>query len=72
MGTGMDQTNPPTLLDLPRELLHNIITDCDPQDIAAFRQACLNLKEFVDGDKLLYRDIYLKHYVPADSLTKHT
>ena len=59
----MDQTNPPTLLDLPRELLHSIILECRPADVAAIRGLCHSLKQSVDGDTLLFREIYLKHYV---------
>ena len=59
----MDRTDPPTLLDLPRELLHNIVLECNPSDIASISRACQTLHNFVLSDNLLYKEVYLRHYV---------
>lgn len=59
----MNRTSPATLLDLPRELLHNIVVECNPEDIAAVNQTCRTLHNSIVGDKLIYRDVYLRHYV---------
>ncbi|KAL9086139.1 MAG: hypothetical protein Q9159_004319 [Coniocarpon cinnabarinum] len=65
MAVSMERTEPPNFLDLPRELLHNIIVGCSPVEVAAFRATCRHLKATVDNDKLLYKDLYLRLYTKS-------
>lgn len=49
------------LLDLPHEVLHNIIANADPQDLAALC-CCRTLNDFIKNNQLLHKEIYLKTF----------
>ena len=50
------------LLALPPELLHGILVNVNPQDLAAVR-CCRQLADFVKHNVLLAKTLYLKKYV---------
>ena len=50
------------LLALPHEVIHFILTLVDPQDIAAL-SCCRSLHRFIQSDRLLCKELYLKNYV---------
>ena len=50
------------LLNLPHEVLHSIISNADPQDLAALC-CCRSLNDFVKNNDLLCREMYLKNFV---------
>ena len=50
------------LLALPHEVIHFILTLVDPQDIAAL-SCCRSLHQFIQSDRLLCKELYLKNYV---------
>ena len=49
-------------LDLPNEVLHNIIANADPQDLAALC-CCRALNDFIKNNDLLHKELYLKTFV---------
>lgn len=53
------------LLQLPHEVLHTILVHVNPQDLAALR-CCRGLQDFIECDSLLFKEIYLKHFVCRD------
>ena len=58
----------PALLDLPVEILHNILTYVDPSDLVSVRLCCHQLHELLKSDGLLFKEIFLKLFVrPANS-----
>ena len=50
------------LLNLPHEVLHSIISNADPQDLAALC-CCRALNDFVKNNDLLHKEIYLNKFV---------
>jgi hypothetical protein len=52
-----------TLLALPPEVLHNIISAVDPRDLAALRRCCRALHTFISGNKQLFKEMYLQRLV---------
>lgn len=50
------------LLQLPGEVIHNILIYIRPEDLAAIR-CCHSLDDFIRNDGLLYKEIYKRHYV---------
>ena len=50
------------LLDLPHEVLHSIIVNTDLQDLAGLC-CCHALYDFIKNDRLLYKEMYLRHFV---------
>lgn len=50
------------LLDLPHEVLHSIIANADPQDLAAL-SCCRTLNDFIKNNHLLHKELYLKAFV---------
>ena len=51
-----------TLLNLPHEVLHSIIANADPQDLAALC-CCRALNDFIKNNNLLHKELYLKTFV---------
>jgi hypothetical protein len=51
------------LCELPPEVLHNIIQDVDPKDLAALSQCCKKLAGFITDNQSLFRDVYLAKLV---------
>ena len=52
----------PGLLALPLEILHCILVQTDPQDIARLC-CCHTLNNYIKDNHVLFKDIYLRHYV---------
>ena len=50
------------LLVLPHEVLHSIIVNTDPQDLAALC-CCRALNDFIKNNNLLHKELYLKTFV---------
>lgn len=51
-----------SLLGLAHEVLHYICTSVDPEDLARLSRCCRALRDFVDGNDLLYKEQYLRQY----------
>ncbi|KAK6339992.1 hypothetical protein TWF730_001768 [Orbilia blumenaviensis] len=51
--------SPPTLLDLPHELLHHIFLHVDPADLARVRLICRFLDRYLKKNELLFKQLYL-------------
>lgn len=49
-------------LDLPYEVLHNILVNINPQDLAGLC-CCRTLDNFIKNDSLLYKNLYLQKFV---------
>ena len=49
-------------LNLPHEVLHCILTYVDPHDIARL-SCCRTLHAFIRSDRLLFKELYLNHFV---------
>ena len=56
-----------TLLNLPHEVLHCIIANADPQDLAALC-CCRALNDFIKDNHLLHKELYLKNFVRPYSI----
>lgn len=54
----------PGLLGLPLEILHCILAQTDPQDVARLC-CCRTLTNYIRNNQVLFKDIYLRHYVPG-------
>ena len=50
------------LLGLPPEVLHGILRNTDPQDLARLC-CCRTLYQFIKNDWLLYKELYLRNFV---------
>lgn len=50
------------LLDLPHEVLHNILANVGPQDLAGLC-CCHALNDFIRNDRLLHKELYLRNFV---------
>lgn len=55
------------LLDLPYEVLHRILTNIDPSDLARLC-CCRALDSFIKSDRLLWKELYLRDFVGHLSL----
>ncbi|KAL8635468.1 MAG: hypothetical protein Q9228_007039 [Teloschistes exilis] len=53
------------LLQLPQELLHTILLNVGPADLAALR-CCRALDRFIKHDALLFKQVYLRHFDVKD------
>ncbi|KAI4200457.1 MAG: hypothetical protein LQ350_003905 [Teloschistes chrysophthalmus] len=53
------------LLQLPQELLHTILLNVGPADLAALR-CCRALDGFIKHDALLFKQVYLRHFDVRD------
>ncbi|KAK4954279.1 hypothetical protein LTR10_007709 [Elasticomyces elasticus] len=51
-----------SLLELSHELLHCIFAEVDPGDLAALTRTCHDLNNYVRGNRLLHKDIYVRRY----------
>ncbi|KAL8715918.1 MAG: hypothetical protein Q9220_000585 [cf. Caloplaca sp. 1 TL-2023] len=54
-----------SLLTLPWEVLHTILLNVTPRDLAALR-CCRVLDKFIEEDALLFKEIYLRHFDVRD------
>ncbi len=48
----------PSLISLPNEIVHNILTFVDPSDLGRVPRTCRALRRFVEGDGQLWKDVY--------------
>ncbi|KAK6435856.1 hypothetical protein LTR95_007954 [Oleoguttula sp. CCFEE 5521] len=55
------------LLELSHELLHCIFISIEPTDLAALSRTCRALHGYVDGNRLLHKDIYDARYDPLEA-----
>ena len=60
----------PSLLNLPHEVLHSIISNTNPQDLAALC-CCRALNHFVKNNDLLHKEMYLKKFVGLLLIISH-
>lgn len=51
------------ITQLPPEILHNILSHVEPEDLGYVRRACRHLHTFVDGNRALFRDVYYRKLV---------
>lgn len=49
-----------TLLSLPDEILHNVLSGVKPEDLATLSRCCQTLQKFIHNNQLLCRDLYLQ------------
>lgn len=54
------------LLQLSHELLHGIFVEVDPIDLAALSQTCRTLRNYISGNTLLHKDLYIRKYDEPD------
>lgn len=52
----------PNLLELPPEVLHGILRNTNPQDLARLC-CCRTLYDLIKNDRLLYKELYLRDFV---------
>ncbi|KAK3072109.1 hypothetical protein LTR53_007417 [Teratosphaeriaceae sp. CCFEE 6253] len=50
------------LLELSHELLHCIFADIDPTDLPVLKKTCRDLNNYIRGNRLLHKDIYVRRY----------
>ncbi|PSK38083.1 hypothetical protein B9Z65_1274 [Elsinoe australis] len=50
------------LLDCSHEVLHNILTQVEPADLASLAISCRSLNTFIDGNVLLHKELYLQRW----------
>jgi hypothetical protein len=51
------------LLPQPPEILHNILRQVEPEDLARLSKSCRMLHQFILNDRLLWKAQYLRHFV---------
>lgn len=51
-----------SLLELSHELLHCIFTSLTPTELSVVSRTCKDLNNYISGNKLLHKDIYLQRY----------
>jgi hypothetical protein len=54
-----------TLVGLPPEALHEILSHLEPWDLPAVQRVCRYLYGYVKGNRALCRDIYLRTFVSS-------
>jgi hypothetical protein len=57
----------PSLLDLCHEILHDVFVQVQPADLAALSKTCAAFSSYINGNRLLWKDVYLKHFVSSSS-----
>lgn len=53
----------PLLTQLPPEILHNVLSWVEPQDLLTIPRACRFLYQYIKGNMALARDVYLNFLV---------
>lgn len=48
------------LIQLPPEIIHNILRFVNPDDLGWIAATCRFLRDCITGNNVLYRDIYLR------------
>ena len=51
-----------SLLELSHELLHCIFCEVQPADTSALSQTCKTLNSYINGNRLLHKDLYVRRY----------
>lgn len=51
------------LLSLPQEVLHGILTEVNPTDLATVCRCCRSLNSLVRNNRLLHKELYLRSWV---------
>lgn len=51
------------LISLPHEILHNVFAETDPVDLAALSTTCRAFYGFIQKNRCLYKELYLKNFV---------
>ena len=59
----MSSKMPSNLLNLPHEVLHNILVRVDPHDVARLSCSCRTLNNYIKNNRLLFKELYLSHFV---------
>ncbi|KAK5165289.1 uncharacterized protein LTR77_009387 [Saxophila tyrrhenica] len=54
------------LLELSHELLHCIFTEIEPADIASVSRTCRDLNAYINGNRLLHKELYIRRYDELD------
>ncbi|CZT24157.1 uncharacterized protein RCC_09874 [Ramularia collo-cygni] len=52
------------LLELSHELLHCIFIEILPSDLASLTASCRTLHSYINGNRLLHKDLYIRRYDP--------
>lgn len=50
-------------LNLPHEILQSLLQHCECWDLGRLAQVCTSLRDFIQGNDLLWRSVYLNHFV---------
>lgn len=50
------------LLELSHELLHCILTEIEPADVASLSRTCHTLRSYIHGNRLLHKELYIRRY----------
>ena len=58
---------PPNILHLPCEVLHTILLLAEPDDLGRLC-CCRPLYKYIKGNRLLYKQVYLRHFVSTSSV----
>ncbi|KAF3918198.1 hypothetical protein ABW20_dc0105615 [Dactylellina cionopaga] len=58
----MDKASQFILLDLPHELLHQILLDVNPSDVATLRLTCTFLDKYIRKNELLFKEQFLQYW----------
>lgn len=53
----------PPFLDLANEILHDILVDVYPEDLAALSRSCHTLNKYIRNNRILWKEVYLKYFV---------
>lgn len=51
------------LTGLPPEILHGIFSLLDPEDLGVLPYICRDVRDHVDGNWRLFKDVYLNKFV---------
>lgn len=57
-----------SLLELSHELLHCVLVEIDPADLAAVSKTCQTLYCYIRANRLLHKDVYLRRYDEPSSI----
>lgn len=53
------------LVTLPHEILHNVFAEADPVDMASLACTCRSFHGFIQSNRYLFKELYLKTFVKA-------
>jgi hypothetical protein len=58
-------------LDLSAELIQCVLEEVNPTDLASLALSCKTLNSFVNQNRLLWKQVYLKNHVSSISAESH-